>query len=123
MSTQERRTRTRSRSKSRSKKTVWEKEDEILQAQEDRYIVEEILDKTYNEELKQYYYYVKWEGFQATANTWEPEYTLLEDVPDMVIDYNDKLDECLYNSKSAPLPKRVIKESEKKKELIQPSGK
>lgn len=52
--------------------------------------VEEIVDKRYDEISKSHQYLVKWEGFKNGYNTWEPESSLLEDVPEMVIDYNDK---------------------------------
>ena len=40
-------------------------------------------------------YLVKWEGFNKDHNTWEPESSLLEDVPEMVVDFNDKMEESL----------------------------
>lgn len=59
------------------------------------YVVEEILNKWFDDETHEFNYFVKWEGFPHTENTWEPEESLLRDVPEMVIDYNDRL-ECLY---------------------------
>ena len=57
--------------------------------------MDEILNKKYDPATKSHLYYVKWEGFNKGHNTWEPESSLLEDVPEMVVDYNDKMDESL----------------------------
>jgi hypothetical protein len=73
----------------KSSKPLWEREADRLKAKEDLYVVEEILNKRYDEESQGYIYYVKWEGFPKSENTWEPEETLLQDVPEMVVDYND----------------------------------
>ena len=70
-------------------KPMWEREADRLKAKEDMYVVEEILNKRYDEESQNYVYLVKWEGFPASENTWEPEESLLKDVPEMVVDYND----------------------------------
>ena len=58
-------------------------------------MVDEILDKKYDAVSKSHLYLVKWEGFNKDHNTWEPESSLLEDVPEMVVDYNDKMEESL----------------------------
>ena len=58
-------------------------------------MVDEILDKKYDSASKSHLYLVKWEGFNKDHNTWEPESSLLEDVPEMVVDYNDKMEESL----------------------------
>ena len=58
-------------------------------------MVDEILDKKYDPITKSHLYLVKWEGFNKDHNTWEPESSLLEDVPEMVVDYNDKIEESL----------------------------
>ena len=83
--------------KRKTRKQEWEEEDERLKAEEDKFIIEDILDKKYDQELKCHLYLVKWEGFPSKANTWEPEHSLLEDVPEMVIDFNDRLDCLLIN--------------------------
>ena len=57
--------------------------------------VEEIVNKKFDPATKSHLYLVKWEGFNNGHNTWEPESSLLEDVPEMVIDYNDKLGSIL----------------------------
>ena len=59
------------------------------------HVVDEILDKKYDLATKSHQYLVKWEGFNKDHNTWEPESSLLEDVPEMVVDFNDKLEESL----------------------------
>jgi hypothetical protein len=58
-------------------------------------MVDEIMDKRYDTETQAHQYLVKWEGFNNTYNTWEPESSLLEDVPEMVVDYNDKIEESV----------------------------
>jgi len=35
-------------------------------------------------------YLVSWEGYSAEANTWEPAQQLLEDVPDLVNEFEAK---------------------------------
>ena len=62
--------------------------------------VETIVDKRFNDATKSLQYLVKWEGFNNGHNTWEPESSLLEDVPEMVIDYNSKLDSVLAARKN-----------------------
>jgi 3-dehydroquinate dehydratase len=89
-----------------NKKTIWEREADRLEKQEDLFIVEEILDKKYDEEEGIFTYLVKWEGFPPSENTWEPEHILLEDVPDMVVDYNDRL-ECMYYQASKHYEKQL----------------
>lgn len=76
----------------RNFKTEWEREDARLEKKEDLFVVQELLDKKYKEEEKGFHYLVKWQGFPPSENTWEAEALLLEDVPEMVIDYNDRLD-------------------------------
>ena len=63
-------------------------------------MVDEIFDKRYDPETKSHLYLVKWEGFNKDHNTWEPESSLLEDVPEMVVDYNDKMEETLIAAQS-----------------------
>jgi Chromo (CHRromatin Organisation MOdifier) domain len=41
------------------------------------YKIEKILDKMYSEQISSWLYHVKWEGFEETDNTWEPEENLL----------------------------------------------
>ena len=60
--------------------------------------IDEILDKKYDPATMSHMYLVKWEGFNRDHNTWEPESSLLEDVPEMVVDYNDKMEEQLYEA-------------------------
>ena len=54
------------------------------------YEVEAILNKKYDKDLKSYIYLVKWKSFNHEHNTWEPARSLIEDVPDMIVDYNKK---------------------------------
>ena len=72
-------------------------------------MVDEILDKKYDPDSKLHLYLVKWEGFNKEHNTWEPESSLLEDVPEMVVDFNDKMEESLF----------VLKQSFEYEELLQ----
>lgn len=52
---------------------------------QDAYEVEAILDK---KKIKnKIHYFVKWKGFNSTNNTWEPRTNLIEDVPDLIKEY------------------------------------
>lgn len=67
-------------------------------------MVEELLDKAFDTEKKWFVYLVKWEGFPLSENTWEPESTLLEDVPEMVVDFNDRMESLMDNPEKKQCP-------------------
>ena len=79
----------------RRRKPLWEREEARLLHFEDQYIVEEILDKRYNTVRNCYEYLVKWQNRPSWANNWESEPKLLDDVPELVVDFNDRLEEDL----------------------------
>ena len=52
---------------------------------QDAYEVEAILDK---KKIKnKIHYFVKWKGFNSRSNSWEPRTNLIEDVPDLIKEY------------------------------------
>jgi hypothetical protein len=55
-----------------------------------RWIVEKLLDKKVQRVGRHNaaVYRVRWRGYPPSADTWEPEGTLLCDVPDLVADYD-----------------------------------
>jgi hypothetical protein len=55
---------------------------------ESKYVVEKIVDKkTVNKKVQ---YFIKWKGYKATENTWEPKETLIEDGLQSMIDEFEK---------------------------------
>lgn len=76
-------------------RSAWELEDKRLQEKENKYEVEELLDKRYDASKQETQYLVKWKNYSHQDNTWEPEALLFEDVPDLVVDFNDRLEEDL----------------------------
>jgi hypothetical protein len=59
-----------------------------------RWIVEKLLDKRVQKVGKRTAaaYLVRWRGYPPSSDSWEPESTLLSDVPDLVTDYNRQHD-------------------------------
>ena len=53
--------------------------------EEDFYAIEKILDKKISR--KKILYLVKWKGYPIAEATWEPRSQLLEDVPELVKDF------------------------------------
>ena len=67
--------------------------DEETDHDSDLYLVEKIIKKRYNSQKHQYEYFVKWQGYSSTDNTWE----LPENIPN---DMLDNYEQNLLSSKS-----------------------
>ena len=52
-----------------------------------KWIVEKIVDKKIIKNKP--YYLVKWKNYPNSQNTWEPRINLIEDVPEMILDYEN----------------------------------
>ena len=64
---------------------------EVVQEDQEGYIVEQILKKKRTADGK-YKYYIKWQGFPPEDSTWEPEENLVN-VRDMIEDFERNLKE------------------------------
>jgi len=61
----------------------------VIRGKPEHYIAEKILDK---KKIKgAIYYKIKWKGFDEKESTWEPRAQLIEDVPKLVNDYENKI--------------------------------
>lgn len=68
-------------------------EDELIKAPEDKkeeeYEVERIVDK--KTEKGKVYYLIKWKSYSSDNNTWEPESDLLNQIPDLINQFEEKI--------------------------------
>jgi hypothetical protein len=62
--------------------------NDVVQNEPDEYVVEKIIDRI--KEGRVIYYKIKWRGYPLSEATWERRSRLLEDVPDLVRDFERK---------------------------------
>jgi hypothetical protein len=66
-----------------------------------RFVVESIIDKKKDLKCNDYLYLIKWEGYNDSESTWEPEKNMMIDIPSLILDFN----KCWYSrlERDAPL--------------------
>ena len=67
------------------------KPSEDIQSKKSKYIVEKILDKKTDPKDKRVYFYVKWKNYSEKESTWEPRSNLINEVPDLIKEYDANL--------------------------------
>ena len=60
----------------------------VIRGTPSTYVVEEIMER--KKEKGRIFYLVRWKGYDESDDTWEPRTTLMEDVPDLVKDYENQ---------------------------------
>lgn len=78
------------------------------------YVVEAIIDKRYNPNLKESEYFLRWKGYSDSDNTWEPESNL--DCPELIKAFNEE-----YDAKNKNKPKSASKKKSTPSTTKQPS--
>ncbi|XP_026762679.1 heterochromatin protein 1-like [Galleria mellonella] len=98
--------------KGKSKKKKSEKQDKNDDAHTEEYEVEKVID---SKKIKgKLHYLIRWKGYSADSDTWEPENTL--SCPDLINKYHDEKENS--KTKESKSPKKSVKRKGKKETKV-----